>query len=299
MSFENGWPVVPSARPVRVYVDWMNLYLAEQHVFEGETPVIAYLEYISRMAKQLSIGSRRVCIYLNVGVFKYRHPYDAAKLLAGCHRMKFEIIDVPLQNDQDQVDPAMINDMLWHNRAEKADVPFLFISADRGFAPMLAEIRRTRAMFIGLPTNRRLPLLSKATTGWSWVHPQAWRYVAIYDAMNLDDVSSEGRVNGLVETYPEYCLGLALSEKCLLAVAKNPASTSSDVLRSLVTESIASFAWRPDHEQNIELLIGALKFYGIVAQRNRAVTINLDHRALTPRRKNRTSSDRRSAPWPG
>lgn len=295
MCQKNAWPVVPSAHPVRVYADWMNLYLAELRIFGGETKVNAHLEHISRMAKQLSGGPHLVCIYLNLGVFKARHPFDMVKLLFGCQRMGFDVIDVPLLGGRDQVDPALISDMLWHHQAEPLGVPFLLISADRGFAPMLAEIRRSRVVYIGLPTTSRVPLLCKAATGWSWVHPQAWRYVAIYDAMNPDKVSPSGRVDNLVETYPEYCLGLALSEKCLPALAKNPAYVSTDALRARVAESIASFAWRPDHERNIDLLIGAVKFYGIASQRNRAVTINLDHRALTTGRKHHQPSARRSA----
>lgn len=295
MCQKNDWPAAPSTGPVEVYVDWMNLYLAEQHVFEGETPVIAHLEYISKMAKRLSSGPRRVYIYLNVGVFKSRCPFDMVKLISGCSRMRFTIVDVPLVDGKDQVDPAMISDMLWHNRAEPSDITFLFISADRGFAPMLAEIRRSRAIYIGLPTTSRVPLLGKAATGWNWVHPLAWRYVAIYDAMNPEQVSMQYRVNDLVETYPEYCLGLALSERCLLAVAKNPACVSIDALRARVAESIASFAWRPDHERNIELLVGALKFYEIVSQHNRSVTINRNHRAFQNRKKPNRSPARQLA----
>lgn len=299
MSFENGWPVVPSAHSVEVYVDWMNLYLANLHVYGGQYNCGESLKNLWRLAVQLGSEPRRVFLYLNVQVFKAKHSVTWFKLLKSCRAMKINIVDVPLIDGKDQVDPWMIDVMLNRNRKAHPDISFLFVSADRGFEPMLTEIRQTRAIYIGLPTTPRIPLLSKATTGWSWVHPEAWQHIAVFDALNPDDVSPAGRINNLVEVNAEYCRGLAMSERCIAKIRQSTDFDSVDALRAAITEALVNFAWVPDHERNIDLFTGAMIRYQIVKRRGQALVINLDHRALAPRQKNRTSSDRRSAPWPG
>ncbi len=291
----NLWLQRSTASDVEVYVDWMNLYLAGRNVFDGLTDVHAHLHHLWEMAMTVGKNPSRVYIYLNVTMFRKNHPSDCLKLLSECRKMNFFIVDVPLVDGKDQVDPWMIEVMTRRNHTVDVRVPFLFVSADRGFAPMLAEIRQNRKIFIGLPTTPKIPLLSKATSGWNWIHPRAWRHVAVYDAMHPTEISSECRVNNLVETRHEYCLGLALAQRCLANIRQQDAFVSNSAIEAFVADAIKPFAWRNDNEENVFLLSGALFHYEVIRRCGRGLVISADHRAVKKEPNKKPSRYRRSA----
>ncbi len=284
MPTDNPWPTQPLPGPLEVYVDWMNLFLAGQRVFDGGPNVTDLLGHLCRLVNGLDRGAQ-INLYLNVPRFKTYTKYCWFDLVHACRRARVNIVNVPLgAGGQDEVDPWMIEAMSKRNRGARPHISFLFVSADRGFAPMIEEVRRSRPIYLGLPTTPQVPSLARSATAWRRVNPLAWRHIGIYDTFCPDEAPNDYRINHLVETEPEYCRGFALASRCLQVITTQHAFVSYAALRASVATAIQRFAWMPDHERNIELLARALIHYQVVLGRPRdpALTLNLEHRAIQP-----------------
>jgi hypothetical protein len=186
------WPT-QRCEDALVFVDFMNVYLARYDTFQGPCYNIHTL---LRACLDLGRSIARdplVVVYLDLDTFDVKNPGDWPKLRRSCEELDIYIVDVMSDCGADQVDPAIIEDMLRMNEELKTDIPFVLISADKGFMPAVTEVRKKREMYIGLPINGCISALARASDGWRWIHPTGWDAMAMKHILYLDG-AREGRV---------------------------------------------------------------------------------------------------------
>lgn len=164
-----------------VFVDFMNAFLSRTRTYQGPcydtyTIVSSCMELGQSIAQDARVG-----IYLNMRAFCTKQPGQYQRLLQCREELDITIVDVPMHEGKDQVDPAIIEDMLRLSEDTEAALPFLLVSADNGFGPTLEELRRKRDAYVGLPIDGIVSNLTKAATGWRWIHPVGWLALALRD----------------------------------------------------------------------------------------------------------------------
>ncbi len=164
-----------------VPVDFMNVYLDDGSVYQGPCRNLRILlSSFVELGRQVG-QDPLVAIYLDVQRFKGEHQHDWAVIEAATAEFGIGIFDVPAKNYQDQVDPVIIEHLLQVNEDAAPEIPVLLISADKGFIPVIEELRRTRNVYVGHPLNGNLSWIRNASDGWKWIHPCGWAALAVHD----------------------------------------------------------------------------------------------------------------------
>ncbi len=181
MLIPSSWPETPE-RDVCVFVDATNIIMSADDIYQGNFSTKKTLENIYRVAREIGNNVHMV-IYLETGDFKKYNLIDYMELGLTARSCGANVIHVPQKDGRDNVDAVMIEDMLQLNRFPDRTIPFLVVTADKHFIPVITLVREHRPIYSGLPTQNKLPSISRTAVGWHWIDRLSWRHMALYDAL--------------------------------------------------------------------------------------------------------------------
>ena len=230
-----AWPKTPIADDVATFVDFTNILMSEDDLYQGDFSARKIVTSIHTLAKELG-RHVHMAIYVETDVLKIHNATGYMELGLTAHALGAKVIHVPTKNRLDNVDAVMIEDMLELNSFPDHTLPFLVVTADKHFVPAITEIKKTRPVFSGLPTQNMLPSISRSATSWHWIDRLSWRHMAVYNALCPDQCPEISYIRFSKSKFPDFLKAWKMLEEILAALDPLPPCYSpSEVVKLLQT----------------------------------------------------------------
>jgi hypothetical protein len=262
-----------------VFVDADNLLIQDDCPYTPMFSVGGALNQVVTFSRQVADDPG---IYAFVDM-KRAHPNSNRDELAEeCEHRGIRVIHMPSnKNGKDQVDTGIINEWFSQHRNLPLSVPFVLISLDKDFIPMLEETKRDgRPIYIGMPTHLFYPPHVEAFNGFGWLDSQADHHRAMCFLLNPDGARARPEFELKFERiYPDYRRWQAAFETLSGAILEQP-NRVFEKLPALMEFLVAT--WQPLDlgPQDIQMVLPYLIWYSYLIQQDGIWSPDFDHRLL-------------------
>lgn len=172
-------------RRTLVFVDTDNLLIQDDCPYTPIHSVAEALKWVVNFAGEIAEDPG---IYAFVDMQREHPNSDRGEFATACDSLGITVIHTPSnQHGRDQVDSGIINEWFNQHRNLPLEVPFILVSLDKDFIPMLDETsQKGRPIYIGLPTQQFYPPHVQRFQGCSWLDSLADQHRSMSFLLNED-----------------------------------------------------------------------------------------------------------------
>lgn len=262
-----------------VFIDADNLLIQEDCPVDPDFTISQALDRVVTFARQITDDPG---LYAFVDMQREHPNANRRDLAVECDSRGIRVLHVPSNwKNKDQVDAGIINEWYDQHRNLPLEVPFLLISLDKDFIPMLQETKRGgRAVYIGMPTHHFYPPHVEEFEGFGWLDPLADQHRAMSFLLNTDGQRARPEFEATFErVYPDYRLWQKAFEELSRAFLAQPQRIFP------APEDLGDFliqTWRPLNlgPADVARVLPYLIIYGYLERANGIWKPDFEHQLL-------------------